>query len=346
MKIPKDLLELWSPINPCLYDLHFKIIDISTNKILDEVNSYFGMRSIAVDEDGRILLNNQPIYQRLILVQGYWPESLYTAPSEEAIKKDLQYVKDFGFNGLRAHQKAFDSRFLYWCDKKGLLVWSELGSSYEFSINAQKKFINQYIEMIERDFNHPSIVVWTILNEGWGIFLANKYPEKVDYVLSLYCLVRSIDSSRLIVDNDGWWHTKTDICTKHFYAKSNLLPNNIKEEIQTKNVAPNFPEVYLDGFKYENEPIIYSEIGGIAMDYYKNMKRFRGVGVVDSSKEFLEYLNDLIRNFDERKEWIQGFCYTQLYDQFQEINGLLTFDRQPKIDPKELRKLLEDLKYE
>lgn len=346
LKIPKNKLVLWSPSTPNLYDLRLKIVDKVNKKIYDEVESYFGMRKIAIDSNGRILLNNEPIYQKLILVQGYWPDGLYTAPSDEAFKLDIRYIKQFGFNGLRAHQKAFDPRFLYWCDKEGLLVWSELGSSFDFSNISQKRFIDQYMEMMERDFNHPSIIVWTILNEGWGVFLADKYPDKVDFILSLFYLVGSIDSSRLIIDNDGWWHTQTHICTKHFYADCKYLPKTFKEEIEREYVAPNFPSTYLRNFKYENEPIIYSEIGGVAFDYYHIMKRYRGVGLVNSSKEFLEYLDDLIHNFIERRDWIQGFCYTQLYDQFQEINGLLTFDRTPKIAPEELRNRLQELKYE
>jgi hypothetical protein len=304
------------------------------------------MRKIAIDNNGKITLNNKPIYQKLVLVQGYWPESLYTAPSDEAIRLDIQYIKNFGFNGLRTHQKAFDPRFLYWCDREGLLVWSEMGSNYAYSIEAQKRFINQYIEMIDRDFNHPSIIVWTILNEGWGVFLADKNPKKVDFITSLYYLVKSIDSSRLIIDNDGWWHTKTDICTKHFYANIKELSSTFEGELERSYVAPNFPKVYLEPFKYNHEPIIYSEIGGVAMDFYGNMRKFRGVGKVNSSEELLEYVCDLIQNFAERKGWIQGFCYTQLYDQFQEINGLLTFDRTPKFSPDVLRKQLIKLIYD
>ena len=346
MKIPKDKLVLWSPSSPELYDLDFKIYNRTLKNVYDEVKSYFGMRKVSIGDNGKILLNNKPFYQKLVLIQGYWPDGLYTAPSEDAIKVDIKYIKSFGFNGLRAHQKVFDPQFLYWCDKEGLLVWSELGSNYVYSTCAQKKFITQYIEMIERDFNHPSIIVWNILNESWGVFLADKYPRKVDYIISLYYLIRSIDSSRLIIDNDGWWHTKSDICTKHFYANSKYLPNNLKEEIDQEYVAPNYPEPYLENFAYNNEPIVYSEIGGVAMDYYKNMKKYRGVGLVKSNKELLTYLEDLILNFIERKEWIQGFCYTQLYDQFQEINGLLTFDRTPKFAPEELEHRLRSLKYD
>ncbi|GAH22909.1 unnamed protein product, partial [marine sediment metagenome] len=166
--IPNNLLHLWDVENPNLYDLSLKIQNEKTGEIYDGISSYFGMRKISISEkengSKQILLNYKPLYQKLFLVQGYWPDSLYTPPSDEHIKKDIQYVLDFGFNGLRTHQKAFDPRFLYWCDKMGVLVWGEIGNAYRFSVKSQLKLINEFVAEVERDYNHPSIIAWAPLN--------------------------------------------------------------------------------------------------------------------------------------------------------------------------------------
>jgi len=360
MEIPKEQLILWEPQSPELYDLRIKIYNAETDFVYDEINSYFGMRKISISEgpmeietkNGKIntknkviLLNNKPIYQILFLVQGYWSDGLYTAPSDESIKKDIDYIKKFGFNGLRTHQKAFDPRFLYWCDKKGVLIWGEMGSPYAFSPKAQKRFINEYMEMIERDYNHPSIIVWTILNEGWGVPGAEFDEKKLNYTLSLYHLVKSLDSTRLVIDDDGWYHTNTDICTKHFYSDLDLLPEDFDEEIKMKYPEDYEPSIYLDNFEYKNEPILYSEVGGYTLDLNNEIDKPFGYGQVDSCNDLLSRVMDLLKVFDNKKEWISGICYTELYDQFQEINGLLTIEREPKFSPSTLKKQIEELFY-
>jgi len=179
--IPENLMFLWDTDNPNLYDLSLKIQNEKTGEIYDEISSYFGMRKISIsdyEKKGKhILLNGKPLYQKLFLVQGYWPDSLYTPPSDDHIKKDIQYVIDFGFNGLRTHQKAFDARFLFWCDKMGVLVWGEIGNAYRFSVKSQLRLINEFVAEVERDYNHPSIIAWVPLNEGWGISGVEKDPK-------------------------------------------------------------------------------------------------------------------------------------------------------------------------
>ncbi|MEJ2248150.1 MAG: glycoside hydrolase family 2 TIM barrel-domain containing protein [Candidatus Lokiarchaeota archaeon] len=360
--IPPNKLYLWSPKQPFLYDLEMSIIDKKDDKEFDKVSSYFGMRKISVSEppinnkvkigqkefdsyNKLILLNNEPIYQKLFLVQGYWEESFYTPPSEEAIKKDIDLVKEFGFNGIRTHQKVFDPRFLYWCDKKGVLVWSEIGSMYAFSHKSQQKFLNQYLEMVNRDFNHPSIIVWTLLNEGWGVPGAEYDSRKLNYILALYYLIKSIDPTRLIIDDDGWYHTKTDIATKHFYWDLEKLPKDYEEEIKMDYPQNGHPPIYIGTYRYNKEPIIYSEIGGYAYDYYGDIKNPIGYGMVQSEEILLKKVVTLLEKLDKQKEWIHGFCYTELYDQFQEINGLLTINRIPKIPPKLLKREIDKLFY-
>ncbi|MCK4287279.1 MAG: glycoside hydrolase family 2, partial [Candidatus Lokiarchaeota archaeon] len=323
----------------------------NTGMIYDEVKSYFGLRKISISdviqkENKQILLNNKPLYQKLFLVQGYWPEGLYTAPSENDIIKDIQYIKDFGFNGLRTHQKAFDPRFLYWCDKMGVLVWGEIGNARRFTVYSQMRLLIEFVEEIERDYNHPSIITWVPINESWGIFSPRRDPKRAAYTLSLFYLIKSIDSTRLVIDDDGWWHTKTDICTRHYYADSQSikLPNSLKEEKQLHEQAE--LEIYLKPYKYDNEPIIYSEIGGFGYDFDKNIENKWGYGdLLESEEDLFENVLGLLKEFDKRKNWIQGFCYTELYDQYQEINGLLTFSRVPKFPPSKLKEKLDKMFY-
>jgi len=347
--IPNNLLYHWDVDNPNLYDLSLRIQNEKTGEIYDEISSYFGMRKISISEqenkNKQILLNYKPLYQKLFLVQGYWPNSLYTPPSDDHIKKDIQYVLDFGFNGLRTHQKAFDPRFLYWCDKMGVLVWGEIGNAYRFSVKSQLKLINEFVAEVERDYNHPSIIAWVPLNEGWGVSGAEKDPKRGYYTSSLYFLIKSIDPTRLIIDDDGWWHTENnDVCTRHFYSTTNLLPATLEEEIRSHKTS--VPKTYLKPYEYKGEPIIYSEIGGFGYGFKEKVEKKWGYGgLINDSEGFFEKVLDLFKEFDARKEWIQGFCYTELYDQFQEINGLLTFDREPKFPPHKLKEKLDTMFY-
>ena len=347
VKIPDNLLYLWDLDNPNLYDLSLRIQNEKTSEIYDEISSYFGMRNISISDFGnkkqQILLNGKPLYQKLFLVQGYWPDSLYTPPSDDLIKKDIQYVLDFGFNGLRTHQKAFDARFLFWCDKMGVLVWGEIGNAYRFSVKSQLRLINEFVAEVERDYNHPSIIAWVPLNEGWGISGAEKDPKRGFYTSALYFLIKSIDPTRLIIDNDGWWHSENnDVCTRHFYSTTDLLPATLEEEIRSHKTS--VPILYLKPYEYNGEPIIYSEIGGFGYDFQENIKKKWGYGgLIEDSESLFERVLELLKEFDARKEWIQGFCYTELYDQFQEINGLLTFDRKPKFPPHKLKERLDTM---
>ncbi|MFX0070872.1 MAG: glycoside hydrolase family 2 protein [Candidatus Hermodarchaeota archaeon] len=348
IEIPENELRLWDDKNPDLYDIILKLYDKKTQEIYDNIKSYFGMREISIVNgklNKKVLLNHKELYQKLFLVQGYWSQGLYTAPSEEDIKLDIQYVKDFGFNGIRTHQKAFDPIFLYWCDKMGVLIWGEMGSAFMFSAKSELRFINQSIEMIERDYNHPSIIAWVLLNEGWGVNNAEKDKRMVDFTVSLYYLIKSIDPTRLIIDDDGWWHTKTDLCTKHFYLPLKFLPKNFNEELKFEGYGRAIPKFYLKPFQYLDEPIIYSEIGGYGLDYDNSSEKKYSYGEYKNAEELFDAVLILLKEFDARKKWIHGFCYTELYDQFQEINGLLTMHRKPKFPPEQLKKELDKLFY-
>ena len=215
VKADLDPVYIWQPGSPYLYDLRVRVL--KEGAAVDTVDTYFGMRKVEVKE-GKVYLNNNPLYQRLILDQGYWPDSLITPPSDEAIRLDLQYTLDFGYNGARKHQKLEDPRYYYWADKMGVLVWGEVPSPYDYSDDTVRNLTETMLGFIERDFNHPSIICWVPLNESWGV--RNIYTDRRQQAAGrmLYHLTKAADGTRLCSSNDGWEQVTTDICALHDYA--------------------------------------------------------------------------------------------------------------------------------
>lgn len=325
-------IKPWSPEEPNLYDIFLELID-DNSTVIDSVRSYFGMRKVST-KNGKFLLNNRSYYQKLILDQGYFPGSLLTPPSEEAIIEDIKMTKQLGYNGARKHQKVEDPLYLYWCDKLGLLVWGEMASFYEFTNEAISQYTREWQEIVDRDYNHPSIVVWTVFNESWGVpsILVDKHQQC--YTISLVNMVRSLDHSRLVVSNDGWEHTDTDLCTIHDYIESGKRFSKIYEnKDEVVNGAPANKFIFAEGFSYSNQPILITEYGGIAFSHAEGW----GYGnKVTDEEDFLKRfseITDAIKSFD----YIVGYCYTQLTDVEQEVNGLLTYDRKFKIDPEKIK---------
>ena len=189
-------VERWSPDNPKLYEVEFVLQE--DGEILDRVHSYFGLRKISI-EDGKVLLNNHPIYQRLILDQGYWQDSHLTPPSEAALLDDIDKIMAMGYNGVRKHQKIEDDRFLYWCDVKGLLVWSEAAATYEFNDEAVDRFTREWLDIVQQHYNHPCIVTWVPFNESWGI--ANVFTDTVitSYSIHYTKLYEGYDARVIVV---------------------------------------------------------------------------------------------------------------------------------------------------
>ena len=191
----------WSPESPELYDITFKVaVD---GKVTDIITSYFAMREIRIDGPN-ILLNGRPIYQRLILDQGYWKDSHLTPPSEEALIEDIDKIHALGYNGLRKHQKIEDERFLYWCDVKGMLVWSEMAAAYEYSDNAVEEFTQEWIKIVRQNYNHPCIITWTPVNESWGVSQVETVRTEQHFTEMIYHLTKSMDPYRPVIVNDGW----------------------------------------------------------------------------------------------------------------------------------------------
>ncbi len=324
----------WTPENPRLFDIKFSLFE--NGERIDEVKSYFGMRKVSIEE-GRFLLNNRPYYQRLILDQGYWPEGNLTAPSDDAFVQDIILAKKMGFNGVRKHQKVEDPRFLYHADRLGFLVWGEIGSGYTYSRDLAKNLMIEWVDRVNRDYNHPCIVAWTPLNESWGVMeIANK-KEQQNYCKAIYSMTKAIDSSRPVIGNDGWEHVETDLLTIHDYEpKKEILSKRYATLEKLLQSQPAGRPLYVKGIQYSNEPIIVSEFGGISFE--KNNAKGWGYSTAVSEEDFISRYRDVITPLLQ-SEHIQGFCYTQLTDVEQEVNGLLTYDRKPKVSIEEIRKI-------
>ena len=326
----------WTPENPNLYDVEF--ILYQGDKKVDQVYSYFGMRKIST-RNGQVLLNNEPIYQRLLLDQGYWQESQLTPPSEEAILRDIDAILAMGYNGVRKHMKVEDARFLYWCDVKGLLVWSEMAATFEFNDDAVQNFTSEWMDVVRQYYNHPSIITWVPFNESWGIMNIAKDRRQQAFTESIYHLTKAFDSTRLVVSNDGWEHTKSDILTLHDYVESGeqfLKRYEDKDSIVNNQIAFNNKKyAYADGYSYDGQPIIISEFGGVALKSEAGW----GYGNQEVSEEsFVKRLQD-IHHAIKQTDYIVGYCYTQIADVQQEVNGLLTEDRKLKLPLEIVREL-------
>lgn len=321
LSVSMPSVKLWSPENPFLYDL--EIILKREAKILDHVSSYVGMRKIAlgVGENGNktIELNNKSVFQYGTLDQGYWPDGLYTAPTDEALRYDIEITKKLGFNMIRKHVKIEPARWYYYCDKIGVLVWQDLPNAgktglVNLLINMMKSqerfegkrkdyekidFYNELEEMISSLYNHPSIVVWVPFNEGWGQFETEKVVEKT----------RELDSTRLI-NNASGWHDKGvgDICDCHHYP------------------SPKFPE------NVRNRAPVCGEFGGLGLKVEDHMwkKMFKwSYKKSPDALELTEKYAELIKKLKELKNLgLTAAVYTQTTDVEGEVNGLLTYDRE------------------
>lgn len=328
-------IELWSPESPKLYEVELTLGD---GQAVDKASSYFGMRKISC-EGGQVMLNNKPVYQRLILDQGYWEESGLTPPSGEALVRDIDLILEAGYNGLRKHQKVEDERFLYWCDRKGLLVWCEMPSTYVFRDEAVDCFTRQWMEIVEQNYSHPCIITWTAFNESWGVERILTDKRQQAFTEGIYHLTKALDPMRPVIVNDGWEHTVSDIVTLHDYEEDGQeLARRYGDKepiVENRTVFNGDRFAFAQGYQYKGQPVLLSEYGGIAF------KAEEGWGYgkqVASEEEFLARFEGVTRAVKETG-YMTGFCYTQLTDVQQEVNGLYTMQREPKVDIKEVRRI-------
>lgn len=343
----------WTPENPVLYDIVMQAGEENADTPMDIVSSYFGMRKIHV-ENGKLYLNNQPYFHKLCLDQGYWDESLITAPSDEDYKNDILRSKEMGFNGCRKHEKVEDPRFLYWADKLGFLVWEGMASFWSYTPEAAAAFTREWLDVIHRDYNHPSIVVWGMLNESWGTPRIYSNQQQQNFARSLYYLAKSQDTTRLVISNDGWEMVESDICAIHSYRHGTkedlrqhaLFAEALRDQNQFYKIVEKLP--YAKGVKYEGQPVVLTECGGIAIKSksIQDTSQEDAIshsdmdwGYTSSSKDdFLDEYSRIINAIYD-SDLMNGFCYTQLTDVEQEMNGLLTEKHEFKFDPKEIKKI-------
>lgn len=323
---------VWTPERPNLIDVLFKVI--CDGEVTDTVKSYFGLRKVSI-VNGRFMLNNRPYYQKLLLDQGYWPKSLLTAPNDEAFVADIDLAKEMGFNGVRKHQKIEDPRFLYHADRMGFIVWGEMPAAYKYSRKYVRRITNEWMDEIFRDYNHPCIFAWTPLNESWGVpDIMNKKDEQSHSVAMVH-LTKSLDQTRPVSSNDGWEHTCTDILTVHDYEpRKQVLTDRYKSVESILAAMPAARQMFAQSWNYQGQPVMVTEFGGIS--YRKSDWEGWGYSNAVSDEDFAKRYYAVVSSILE-SPIVQGFCYTQLTDVEQEINGLLTYDRKPKIDPAVIR---------
>lgn len=319
-----------------LYEIEFVLYQ--AEQVIDRIYSYFGLRKISI-EQGKVLLNNTPVYQKLILDQGYWPDSHLTPPSEEALIADIDAILAMGYNGVRKHMKIEDARFLYWCDVKGLLVWSEMAATYEFNDEAVEQFTKEWTEIVRQQYNHPSVITWVPFNESWGIPQVYTNKRQQQFTEGIYHLTKAMDPDRPVIVNDGWEHTISDIITLHDYEESGaaLLARYADSDsvLGGSSSFNNWKYAMAQGYEYRGQPVIVSEFGGIAFDTGEGW----GYGEqVSSTGAFIERFRSITQAIKDTP-YICGYCYTQITDVQQEVNGLLTADRTPKISLEEIRKI-------
>jgi beta-galactosidase/beta-glucuronidase len=328
---------LWSPERPTLLSAELTLHH--DGRVLDVVRSYTALRSVAITRD-RFMLNGRPYPLRMVLDQGYWPDSLMTAPSDEALRRDVELAKAMGFNGVRKHQKIEDPRYLYWADKLGLLVWEEMPSAYRFSPRAITRIVHEWTEAIERDYSHPCVIVWVPFNESWGVPNLTSTQAHRNAVEALYHLTRTLDSTRPVIGNDGWEASATDILGIHDYDAD---PERLRARYETTEPQrtlfdqrrPGGRILTLDGFPHRGQPIVLTEFGGIAFDVSEAATATWGYSRADSETAFIDHYRRLLAVVNTTVLF-SGFCYTQFADTFQETNGLLTADRTPKVALQEI----------
>jgi Glycosyl hydrolases family 2, TIM barrel domain/Glycosyl hydrolases family 2, sugar binding domain len=320
---------VWSPEHPNLIQASLELIG-PAGQVLDVVSSYTALRSVATDGQ-RFLLNGHPYYLKMVLDQGYWPDSLMTA-SDEELRADVELTKRLGFNGARKHQKIENPRWLYWCDVLGLLVWEEMPSHYAFSNVAVERLTREWLEVIHRDRSHPCIVAWVVFNESWGVPNLIQDSSQRDYIKALYHLTKALDPTRLAIANDGWEFLDGDWIGLHDYThKPALLLERYGSPaaVEKTLTQPWGRALRLKEADSSDKPVVLSEFGGVSVEI--DGKNGWGYSRANSQHEFLEQYSALLDATHTMKN-LAGFCYTQLTDTFLEKNGLLTADRQPKAD--------------
>jgi len=310
--------ELWSPEHPALYDLDVELL--AEGKIVDRARSYLGIRTVSIDGN-RILLNGKPVWLNMALVQGYWPDGLYVPPSPQDYVKDIEFCKQLGLNGIRMHQKVEDPRFLYLCDKMGLLVWGEMANAGEGHVSQRAYDIADrlWASVIDRDYNHPCIMAWTYSNEWW--MHGSKTPEEAMHYAKAYARLKKLDPTRPVIDTSGYWHVKTDIWDTHGGGGVADVTAWTKGGPYTERMGPTFPGI---DYTYQGQPIVRSEWAPADFD--------------KADEAFYKSYEHEVMSMAESGVF-RGQCYVQLNDIEGELNGYTKYDRTWKVDPKRIAEI-------
>ena len=329
----------WSPETPRLIDATVTLTDANGTAI-DAVSSYLGLRTAEVGR-GSFLLNHSPYDVRSVLNQGYWPDSHLAAPSPAALRTEVELIKDLGFNACRIHQKVEDPRFLYWTDRLGILVWGEAPGAYEFSPRAVQRLMREWMDEVERDASHPSIVTWVPANESWGIQQVSSDPAQQAYARALADVTRALDTSRPVISNDGWEHQNSDILSVHDYEGSGpaLAATYADEDARTRLIAKLGPagrRILVGGAPDTGQPVMLTEFGGV--NYQPGSARDDAWGYT-SATDGDDWIRRITALYDaiRASAFLAGSCYTQLTDTMQETNGLCSADRTPKVPIERIR---------
>lgn len=328
LTLPLEEIQLWEPGCGRLYEIEIRFGE-------DRVKSYAGLRRVEID-GYRFLINGKPVFLRTVLDQGFYRDGIYTAPSDEALRRDIELSMSLGFNGARLHEKMFEPRFLYHCDKAGYLVWGE-HANWGLDLSNPTAFLHfmpEWLETVERDFSHPSIIGWCPFNETWDF----QGRRQIDRTLeNIWRMTKALDPTRPCIDTSGNFHVVTDIYDVHNYeqdveafaAAYRDFPQDT-ESLETHPSRQSYPK---------GLPLFISEYGGIKWDTAQENENAWGYGdAPKTEQEFLERYQGLTWALLENP-CIMGFCYTQLYDVEQETNGLCDYDRKPKFDVETIRRI-------
>lgn len=350
LDIPEDRVKLWSCKSPFLYSITIELMD-AEGHLIDAAECYSGLRGVTVD-DKAVKINNEVVFQRQVLDQGYYPDGIMTAPTDEDLVRDIELSLKAGFNSARLHQKVFEERFLYHCDRLGYMVWAEFGDWGIDKDNPKATYITQWLEVLNRDYNHPCIIGWCGLNETWKE-LTDKNDYLNDLTLGMFLAAKSIDSTRPVIDASGYSHRirQTDIYDSHCYEqcpeKFRMLHAGLTKGFPFINDGRNSKQI--GSFEsdwslhYDGQPYFCSEFGGIKWfpnDMHRNCNRLSwGYGDVPKTLEEFYRRFEALCDVLLENENMFGYCYTQLTDVFQEKNGIYYFDRTEKFDMDRIRSI-------
>ncbi|MFD7712722.1 glycoside hydrolase family 2 protein [Streptomyces sp. NPDC059785] len=348
--LPSGQARAWSPEDPHLYGLRFQLLDTG-GTVVDDVRSYAGLRSVAL-RGKQVLINGEPVFQRLVLDQGYYPDGLMTAPSDADLVRDIELGLAAGFNGARLHQKVFEERFLYHADRLGYLVWGEFGDwGCEVGVRDDNQqptasYATQWLEALERDYSHPSIIGWCPLNETYQK-LHDRITQLDDVTRAMFLATKAMDTTRPVIDSSGYAHrvAETDVYDSHCYEQDPeafaKIMGGLAENRPYLNTGPDDAPWSLP---YAGQPYFCSEFGGVWWDPAaaataagNESGASWGYGERPrTAEEFVSRFTGLVGVLLDDPDMF-GYCYTQLTDVFQERNGVYAFDRSEKVETSLLR---------